>query len=267
MIRIASVPPSAALAGIVDTHTLYSGAGSRAEFQRVFPSSAIELTVNLSSGEMRCYDPATFVPNRATGPLLSGLFSRYYVIDTAQLDDLVSVRLRPGGAWRLFGVPAHELANQHITLCDLLGRHWNDLIHRLGEEPASDARIRILEATLLATTRRREMHPAVGYALNVLRKPGALPRALSLAKDTGLSFRRFNELFLREVGLTVKSFIRILRFERLIAHTRTSPALSWSQAAVDFGFSDQAHLIRDFQSFTGFTPVQFMQTLPRKRTA
>jgi hypothetical protein len=175
MIRTASVRPSSALAELVETYTLYSGNGARTELQRVFPTSAIELTVNLSSGEMRCYDPANFAQTRATGPLLTGLFSRYYVIDTAQLDDMISVRLRPGTAWRLFGTPAHELASQHLALSDLLGKRWDSLLPRLAETADPAARLRILDNSLLSLPRRRDLHPAIGYALDLLKNPPRIP--------------------------------------------------------------------------------------------
>ncbi len=258
MIRIDSIRPAAALADVVESHTRYSGTGKREQFQRVFPGSAVELTLNLSDGEVRCYDPADFEERRAHGPLLSGLFSRYYIIDTAQLNDMISVRLRPGGAWRLFGVPLDALSHQHVAMRDLSERRWNELIHRLAETNDPAGRIRRLE-TFLLTLDRRALHPAVEYTLATLRKPGVFPRALDLVEATGLSFRRFNELFLREVGFTLKAFMRLLRFERVAAHARNSRALSWSQTALEFGFSDQAHLIREFRTFAGYTPAQFLQ--------
>jgi AraC-like DNA-binding protein len=262
MIRIETIRPSAPLADSVEAHTLYTGSGSLDQLQRVFPTSATELTINLSNGEVRCYDPANLQQGRASGPLLTGLFSRYYIIDTAQLSDMISVRLRPGGVWRLFGVPASELANRHITLRDLLGRRWDDLADQLVETRDPAQRVRRIESSLVSPARRRELHPAVKYALDKLRRTDVRHRAMVLARESGLSFRRFNELFVREVGLTVKAFVRLLRFERVVAHARANPTLSWSQAAADFGFSDQAHLIREFSAFAGYTPTQFLQTLP-----
>ena len=46
------------------------------------------------------------------------------------------------------------------------------------------------------------------------------------------------------------------RFRRLVENARTRP-LGWAEAAAEFGYYDQAHLIAEFKEFAGLTPAQF----------
>ncbi len=56
-----------------------------------------------------------------------------------------------------------------------------------------------------------------------------------------------------ETGLTPKKLCRVLRFRRACA--LGSLGLPWSLVALDAGYFDQAHLIRDFREFAGTTPM------------
>ncbi|HNX59868.1 MAG TPA: helix-turn-helix domain-containing protein, partial [Spirochaetota bacterium] len=55
-------------------------------------------------------------------------------------------------------------------------------------------------------------------------------------------------------GFNVKTVARIVRFQNFIRHYRSTSESSFSDAAYEAGFSDQAHMIREFRSFSGKTP-------------
>lgn len=67
----------------------------------------------------------------------------------------------------------------------------------------------------------------------------------------------FRALFVREVGTTPKSFVRIRRFQSALAGMRRRGRFDWCALAAAAGYSDQAHLIRDFKAFTGLTPAAY----------
>ncbi|MEI9988098.1 MAG: helix-turn-helix domain-containing protein [Aliidongia sp.] len=66
--------------------------------------------------------------------------------------------------------------------------------------------------------------------------------------------QRFTDRF----GLPPKRTARILRFNRAVALLRAGTLDSWSGLAIDCGFYDQAHMIRDFHRFAGSAPVEFL---------
>jgi transcriptional regulator GlxA family with amidase domain len=80
-----------------------------------------------------------------------------------------------------------------------------------------------------------------------------------LASDAGISTRQLQRKFLHEVGVGPKLLSRILRFQQVFRALERSDA-SWAPVAIDCGYYDQAHLIRDFNQFAGQTPsVLFAQ--------
>jgi transcriptional regulator GlxA family with amidase domain len=75
-----------------------------------------------------------------------------------------------------------------------------------------------------------------------------------LASDAGISSRQLERRFLREVGIGPKLLGRIIRFQQVFRAVEQCDA-TWSAIAVECGYYDQAHLIRDFNQFAQQTPA------------
>ncbi len=102
-------------------------------------------------------------------------------------------------------------------------------------------------------------HPAVRYAIKAFRSGSRAPSIAAVTERTGLSARRFIELFRREVGLTPKVFCRVARFRDVVNGIRANASVDWAQTALDCGYFDQAHFIHDFQAFAGMSPSDYLR--------
>lgn len=81
------------------------------------------------------------------------------------------------------------------------------------------------------------------------------------ADAIGLSVRTVQRLTRRYVGLTPLALIRRRRLQEAAEHVRTDPGCSLVDVAVQFGYADQAHLVRDFRDVLDFTPGQYRRSL------
>jgi AraC-like DNA-binding protein len=54
---------------------------------------------------------------------------------------------------------------------------------------------------------------------------------------------------------------RITRFAGIISQLKTNRECDWGDMSLDSGFSDQAHLIRDWKYFTGSSPLSYLNNL------
>lgn len=82
-------------------------------------------------------------------------------------------------------------------------------------------------------------------------------RVSTLAGDLACSERTLRRHFHRELGLSVKTFARITRFQRAHAFLQGAERARWAEAVVRFGYVDQSHLIREYREFAGTTPPRF----------
>jgi methylphosphotriester-DNA--protein-cysteine methyltransferase len=74
----------------------------------------------------------------------------------------------------------------------------------------------------------------------------------SVAGVLGVSERQLERRFLARIGVTPKRFATLRRFERAVARATIAPSLT--AAALDAGYYDQSHFIRDFRRFAGSSP-------------
>src|SRR5436305_441988 len=115
--------------------------------ERVLPSGAAQLIVNLKEDRTRMYHPG----GMTTGPgaLLSGVATRYGVIDTAEQECVAGVAFRPGGTVAFFAVPAHELRDRHLPLEFLWGRQRTARLRaRLLQAAGPTARLDVMEEAM-----------------------------------------------------------------------------------------------------------------------
>ena len=170
----------------------------------------------------------------------------------------VGAQLRPGVAQVLFGRPADELAGRRVALEDL----WRGarLRERLGEVEDPSEQLDLFEALLAERFRTAPaLHPAVVHALERLDVVDDVGR---VALETGYSHRHFVSLFRVAVGMPPKRYCRVRRFNRVIDGLTNRPEVGWADLALSAGFSDQAHMVRDFRALAGVTPGQYRRMDP-----
>jgi transcriptional regulator GlxA family with amidase domain len=84
----------------------------------------------------------------------------------------------------------------------------------------------------------------------------------ALADACGRSHRHFIAGFRDAAGLAPKRYARVLRFQRLLAVLAATPRPAWAQLALDAGYFDQSHLIREFREFAGVSPREYAARAP-----
>ena len=252
--------PSPPLSEFVDIFWLYEGYSSQQGTERILPTGTLELAINLHENELRFYD-SEHPENccRFSGAVISGAHGRDFTPDSPGKILIIGVHFKPGGAFPFLGLPAGELADTHVDLETLWGAQADHLRERLSEASTSAERFQLLQDALLRRLCRSvENHYAVSTALEMFGKNQHGPRVREIAQYLGISERRFIQVFKAEVGLTPKLFSRIQRFQ----HTRTviqqNPSPNWAHLALDLGYFDQSHLIREFHEFSGLSPTDYL---------
>lgn len=87
-------------------------------------------------------------------------------------------------------------------------------------------------------------------------------RMADLAAQSYLSSSQFERQFKHYTAVSPKAYARIVRFSSLQAALLVNPFTPLANLADVYGYSDPAHLIREFKSFAHCTPRDFAATAP-----
>ncbi|MEO8077992.1 MAG: DUF6597 domain-containing transcriptional factor [Acidobacteriota bacterium] len=230
------------------------------QLERVLPRGGAQLIVNLAEDEVRVYlgSTAGFSCVVSPGSVLTGLTTRFQIIDTDEQEHVAGVSFRSGGTVPFVGSPAYELTDADVPLESLWGppsvmRLREQLLAATDPESALD----VLERSLLSALGDRGRHPAVAFALAAFNARPSVPRIAAVTDVIGLSPKRFIERFKAEVGVTPKRYCRLLRFQRAVASAHRHAPIDWGQLALACGYSDQPHFIHEFREFSGITPTAY----------
>ena len=251
--------PKPPLSNFVDNFWLYEGREeTEHKTERILPTGTLELVINLRQNELRFYDAERSENSRYSGAIVSGAYGHGFTPEE-EVPFIIGVHFKPGGAFPFLGLPAGDLADTHVDLETLWGSSAGRLRERLCEARTSGERFQLLQEALLSRLSDRvEKHYAVAAALEMFLNNRAGPIVRETAKYLGLSQRRFIQVFKAEVGMTPKLFSRIQRFQQTRTLIQQNPLPSWATVALDQGYFDQSHLIREFLEFSGLSPSDYL---------
>ncbi len=250
--------PTAPFDRFIDSFWYWEGDPLPHQKELIMATASMGLLVNLDEDELRHYDGDGFsVVHRSRGIAISGASIQHFAIDALQRK-IMGVQFKAGGAYPFFAPSARLLRNAHIALEDIWGMDAERLHQQLVEAPTVEVKFRTLADWLLARMPRPlQHHPAVALALARFNcAPDA--RVEAVASASGLSRRRFIDVFVEEVGFTPKRYLRLLRFKRILDRVYGASSADWTEIAHLNGYADQPHFNREFKEFSGLTPSQYL---------
>ncbi len=176
------------------------------------------------------------------------------------------VRLRPGGASSFVPTPVSDLSGR-TTQLDHFFRGVSDLLTQLRHGESFHERNVLVQRYLTAQAVGQFMPMAlVSRCVEVIEEQQGNLRIQELAKTVGCSERYLNRVFQSHAGLSPKLFCELVQLQYCVKHIITTQPKSLLDAAVNFGYFDQAHMNRAFRKFLNCTASD-VRSYGRKRNS
>jgi AraC-like DNA-binding protein len=94
-------------------------------------------------------------------------------------------------------------------------------------------------------------------AVELAERDRALVRVDQLAERLGTGRRTLHRLFTEHVGLGPAWVLRRYRLHEVAARALSGDPVDWARLAAELGYTDQAHLVRDFTATVGTPPARY----------
>lgn len=186
--------------------------------------------------------------------------NRHYIAATATTH-IFGIRFLPQALLALFHIPANELTHQVITLNTLLGNEGDELEEKIRQAKTFAEKVNIIVSWF---TRRLQSLPVKYHttekALLNIQQTKTIISFPGLVSQSCLSQRQFERNFKALAGFSPRTYLKLVRFERLVETVRLQKNLHEKRLtgiALDTGYYDQAHLNHHFREFTGMSPAAY----------
>ena len=221
--------------------------------ERVVPDGCPELIVHLGDPFARRIDGRWVVQPRA---FLAGTLSRPWLLRAGRRVDTIGIRFRAGETTGVLPVSMAGARDRERALAGIVGRAAAGALLRSlrrARTPAQKfaAAEHWLAARLAEALPRRSTS---ARAVALIREGRGQARIDDVARSLGWSRRRIERAFARDLGIRPKVYARIVRLNAVLAALDDAERPRAVDLALEAGYFDQAHLLRDFRILAGRTP-------------
>jgi len=186
-----------------------------------------------------------------------GTMTSFFEVNYSQTVEMFGIRFKPAGITAFTRVPVNEFTNQNVELAlvetlfdksfyetlpekqsmeEIITHIDNYLIHRISCLYHFDTQI--IRAVDLILSAQGQLSPAI------------------VASDVCLCQRHFERRFKSAIGISPKTFAKIVRFKHALRCLRNDSYQDLLSVVVECGYYDHTHLIKDFKTFSGNTPTE-----------
>ncbi|MDF2190676.1 DUF6597 domain-containing transcriptional factor [Paraflavitalea sp. CAU 1676] len=247
--------PGPRLKEYVKCYYIYESNSETTFEDTVFPSGNMEIIFNLGSGQWQTAPNETFLANPAIE--LWGQIVKPLPVRSIGQNTMLGVRLYPQAAAFFLKEKVDLFNNQVADFSEVVDKAVQSLHSQLMDTGSWSKRIELLDNYLFGLLndagRRLQKIAVVNDVMQEMKQHDFFDNIENVAARYGITSRYLQKLFVQYTGLTPKLYSKIHRFQnslRLVSQKESS----LTSIAYDCGYFDQSHFIREFKSFTGYTP-------------
>jgi AraC-like DNA-binding protein len=191
---------------------------------------------------------------------LSGVSTAKFTRTLADEGFALGVKFRPGGFRPFLNASVSSLTNRIVDPRDVFGSDADDLEAALLSHQEVEKMFSAMDTFLLQRVPPLDENVQLvdGLVREILEQP-AIRTVDDLVERTSIGKRSLQRLFRDYVGVPPKWVIRRYRLHELVSRLEAGEPLNWPDLALELGYYDQAHLIHDFRSITGYSPAGYQQ--------
>lgn len=255
--------PAFPLSQFVENLVYYEGLSMPHALDRFLPDGNTEIIIDLTEKPQYIYDNETLQEIQACRyAWVSGVRTRPITIPSGRGSRMLIIAFKKGKAFPFYPFAMSDLTDR-VAEADLV---FGGDIHHLRDQLLIAKSVKKMFQHVEAFLLRRAGDAlndsiatrCVSYAVWSMIHTPTTQCLHQLSEQIGYSQKHFIDLFRKQIGLSPKQYLKIMRFQNVIRAIEECEFLQWNEIALESGYYDQAHFIHDFKRFAGFTPGEYM---------
>jgi AraC-like DNA-binding protein len=177
---------------------------------------------------------------------------------------VLGAKFLPGGLRPFVTGPVSAFTDKVFDLHEVFGEAARGLDQRALAHTDHHAAIAVVESFLRDLDPRWDEQVALTSRIaRRIANDREIRTVEQLAEEFHLGVRKLQRLFGDYIGVSPKWTIRRYRLQEAAERIAASAAIDWIRIALDLGYADQAHFIRDFRKLIGTSPGDYFKAMAR----
>jgi len=189
----------------------------------------------------------------------NGIRDKYYMINQTGKLRVYGVSFFPAGLYPILKIPISEFSDKTIELDLIIKNFTNSIVSKIKLDDSISDTVAIIEeelanivdVSLIPTKETQRLFESFHRNNNL--------KIDSFCNMHGINQRRLERLSKKYIGVSPKAFNRITRFQEIIKLLEINDE-NFTAITYNNNYYDQNHFIKDFKSFTGTTPTEFLKS-------
>ncbi|CAM1366839.1 helix-turn-helix domain-containing protein [Tenacibaculum xiamenense] len=173
--------------------------------------------------------------------------------------EYLAVRFKSGAFRHFTSIPYSYIINEYLSVEDIWASEGKLLLQKLHDSALIEEKISCIETFLLKKLLKHHLNESINWNANLqlLYKQFNSINFHELAFKCNVSYRQYERNFKEKFGITPKKFQRITRLQKTAKEVLLSKTDSYLPIALDNGYYDQSHFIKEFKQLSGITPSKY----------
>lgn len=224
---------------------------------KLLPVGNIDLVLNFSEPiHYTSIGKTELIPDKFH---FNGIREEYCIINQQGKFDIWGISFYPAGLYPFFKIPINEFTGKTINLDLVAKRFVLEIEEKMSIAVSDEQKLNILEKELLELI-YADFIPD-NAILNIIDNFYTNMENISISNfcdKFGINLRKLERIFNKYIGVSPKVVHKLARYQGICNQLIHQDNVDLTFEAYQSNYYDQTHFLKDFKSFTGCSPTQFM---------
>lgn len=175
---------------------------------------------------------------------------------------VLGVKFRPGAFYLFYQQPVSSFTDNTLAFHKVFDEDLGALESSILDHKDYEQMVEQAESFLMNHLPEKDPKiKQIGDIVETVMNEPAILKVDDLTDQFQMSKRTLQRIFKKYVGVSPKWVIQRYRLHEAAEKLASGETKNWSQLALDLGYYDQSHFIRDFKQIVGKTPADYLDSL------